>query len=169
MYVLSLQMLRKPIYALILVALTSLYAILMLFLDEFLFISPYFTVFIPLPRINIFVIDLILAFAIGFVMASSIYQFRLLRSQRNTPRRTGLVGMFTGIVAGACPCYYLFPLLSVAGSIGGFLGVIGIWLFAYQIPIKIAAIGLLAFAAYKSERTLRASCNIEGPLIRLRQ
>jgi len=162
-------MLRKPIYAFVLIALTSLYATLMLFLDEFLFISPYFTIFIPLPRLGIFLIDLILAFAIGFVMASSIYQFRLLQSQRSTPKKTGMVGMFSGIVAGACPCYYLFPLLSVAGSIGGFLGVIGIWLFAYQIPIKIAAIGLLAFAAYKSERTLRASCNIEGPLIRLQK
>ncbi len=71
-----------------------------------------------------------------------------------------MLGIFPALVAGACPCYYLVPLLAVAGGVGGVLGAVGIAFYTYQIPVKIASLALLAFVSLSLERSLAASCKV---------
>lgn len=84
-----------------------------------------------------------------------------MKAVRNDAKRQGKIGI-AGIVAaflaGACPCYYLVPLLAVAGGVGGALGTVGILFYAYQLPVKLASVVLLIFVSFSLERSIRASC-----------
>ncbi len=93
------------------------------------------------------------------VIGASVYGIRNLR-KGGSQARGGVAGILIALVAGACPCYYLLPLLAVAGGAGGALGVLGIYMNAYQLPIKILSLGLLGAVAISLERSLRASCDI---------
>ena len=68
--------------------------------------------------------------------------------------------MLAAVVAGACPCYYLVPLLALAGGAGGVLGALGIFLYNLQIPIKLLSLALLGFVLLMLERSLVAYCRI---------
>jgi hypothetical protein len=52
--------------------------------------------------------------------------------------------------------------LAVAGTIGGALGAVGILLNAFQIPIKLGALLILAVATYKLNKS--GLCKIRPPL-----
>jgi hypothetical protein len=75
--------------------------------------------------------------------------------------RAGLGGIVIAFVAGACPCYYLVPLLAVAGGAGGTLVTVGIIFEAYQIPLKLISVALLGTVMYTLERSLRAACAVK--------
>jgi hypothetical protein len=64
-----------------------------------------------------------------------------------------MLGIIAALLAGACPCYYLVPLLAVAGTVGGALGAVGILLNAFQIPIKLGAMLILVVATYKLNKS----------------
>lgn len=153
-------MLKTPVYLPIVVSVSAVFAFVLLFLDAFIFLSPYFTVFLPFERISAVAVDLVLALFTGIVMAFSIFQVRVISNQSNKKTRLGLVGAFTGVIAGACPCYYLFPLLAIAGGVGGILGTIGITFYVYQTPVKLALILGLILTLYTSERLAKSACRI---------
>jgi hypothetical protein len=93
-------------------------------------------------------------------MALSIYQVRNVPRLATNQGKAGLGGIIIAIVAGACPCYYLVPLLAVAGGAGGALAAIGILFEVYQLPIKLVSLALLGTVAFSLERSLRAMCRI---------
>jgi hypothetical protein len=72
-----------------------------------------------------------------------------------------MLGIFAALLAGACPCYYLVPLLAIAGIIGGTLGEVGILLNSFQIPIKLGALVILVVATYKLNKS--GVCKIDPP------
>jgi hypothetical protein len=121
---------------------------MLVFFDQFLFFSPYFVFYLPLSGLENFILDLILTVLTTLVLTVSIRQIVLQRGSGGASK-TGVLGIVAALMAGACPCYYLIPLLTVAGTIGGALGAVGILLNAFQLPIKLAAIAILAFATYK--------------------
>lgn len=128
------------------------YGIILLFFDQFLFFAPYFTLYIPSSAYASFVLDLTLTFFTAIVLTVSIRQIALQR-QRGSASRTGALGIVAALIAGACPCYYLAPLLAVAGAIGGTLGTLGILLNAFQTPIKLGALLILVVATYKLNKS----------------
>ena len=106
-------------------------------------------------------LDLTLATLSGIVMASSIFQIIGVPRAGKAQGKVGLMGILAAVVGGLCPCYYLVPLLAVAGGLGGALAVVGIAFYAYQIPIKLSSLALLGFVTYSLERSLRASCSVD--------
>ncbi|MDG6963391.1 MAG: hypothetical protein JRN27_03275 [Nitrososphaerota archaeon] len=90
----------------------------------------------------------------------SMYEIHTFPALKGAHRRAGLLGVAAAVVAGACPCYYLVPLLAVAGGAGGILAAFGILFSEYQIPIKLGSLALLAFTAFTQERSLRAACEL---------
>jgi hypothetical protein len=88
----------------------------------------------------------------SLVLTVSIRQI-LLQRQGGSASKTGILGIIAALVAGACPCYYLVPLIAAAGAIGGALGALGILLNVFQIPIKLGAMLILVVATYKLNKS----------------
>jgi hypothetical protein len=134
-------------YLLLSAAILVCYGIMFLFFDQFLFFAPYFTLYVPPSAYSNLALDLALTFLTAIVLTVSIRQILLQR--QGSASKTGILGIVAALVAGACPCYYLVPLLAVAGVIGGTLGALGILLNTFQIPIKLGATLILIVATYK--------------------
>ncbi len=131
---------------------------MLLYFDEFLFVAPYFTFYLPADRVATFVLDATVSALSGVVLSLSVYQVNVVHNGAKRQGRIGIAGIVAAFVAGACPCYYLVPLLAVAGGVGGALGAVGILFYAYQLPVKFASVLLLIFVSFSLERTLKASC-----------
>jgi len=147
-------------YGLLAALIFAMYGVMLLFFDQFLFFAPYFIFYVGPSGIGSFVLDVILTFLTTLVLTVSIRQL-LLQRRVGGPTKTGALGVVAALLAGACPCYYLIPLLAVAGTLGGVLGAVGILLNAFQIPIKLAATLILVLAAYKLNKS--GICKIARP------
>ena len=150
--------LRRPAYGLPSLVIATLASLAFLYLDEFYFLSPYFVAYIDPSRVQVFLLDIAISALSGIVLAASVYEVRAFPNLQGSYRRTGMAGVVAALVAGACPCYYLVPLLAVLGGVGGLLGTLGIFLYNYQVPIKLVSLGLLALTVITLERGLRAAC-----------
>ncbi|MGA3295906.1 MAG: hypothetical protein ABSD41_00480 [Candidatus Bathyarchaeia archaeon] len=139
-------------FLLLSVAIMTGYGVMLLFFDQFLFFVPYFTLYVPLSAYASLVLDLALTFLTAIVLTVSVRQI-LLQRQGGNASKTGILGIVAALVAGACPCYYLVPLLAVAGAIGSTFGALGILLNAFQIPIKLGATFILMVASYKLNKS----------------
>jgi hypothetical protein len=147
-------------YVLLSVVIMVGYGTMLLFFDSFLFFSPYFTFYVAASAYANLLLDLLLTLLTAIVLAVSIRQISL-RKQGGSASKTGMLGILAALLAGACPCYYLVPLLAVAGTIGGALGAVGILLNAFQIPIKLGAMLILVVATYKLNKA--GVCKISSP------
>ena len=139
-------------YAVLAVPILIVYGVMLLFFDQFIFFAPYFTFYVPPSGIMNLILDLVLTILTAVVLTVSVRQI-LLQRGGGKATRTGALGIVAALVAGACPCYYLIPLLTVAGTVGGALGAVGILLNAFQIPIKLVAILILLLSAYKLNKS----------------
>lgn len=147
-------------YMLLAVLILVAYGVMLFFFDQFLFFTPYLTFYVPPSGVVNFVLDLVLTVLTGMVLTVSVRQILLQRGGRGASK-TGALGIVTALLAGACPCYYLIPLLAVTGTVGGALGAVGILLNAFQIPIKLAAMLILMLATYKLDKS--GVCKIRPP------
>ena len=152
--------LRRPAYALLSLAIAAVSSLVFLYLDEFYFVSPYVVSYIDPSRVPVLLLDIGISLLSGIVLVASIYEIRTFPDLKGSYRKTGTAGVLAAFVAGACPCYYLVPLLAALGGAGGVLGALGIFLFDYQLQIKLGSVGLLAFTIFTLERGLRAACAI---------
>lgn len=157
-----LETVKTPLYVSSIILVALVYSVVLSYLDQFIFFAPYFVVYVPLTKAQNFIIDIALAILTGFVLVGSVAQIKSRGNRSNKAVRTGILGALAAIFAGACPCYYLVPLLAAAGSVGGALGAAGILLNAYQIPIKLASLTALVFVGYGLERSFRGQCMIPG-------
>lgn len=153
--------LRRRTYAVTSLLLAVVFSLSFLYLDEFIFVSPYFVVFIGLDRVPAFLLDLAISVLAGMVIVLSFYEIRTFRGLGRAYRRTGLLGIVAAFVAGACPCYYLVPLLAIAGGSGGTLAIVGVLLYDYQVQIKLSSLSLLILTAFVEERSLAAACKVQ--------
>jgi hypothetical protein len=153
------QVMKAPQYILIATLIAAAYSLLLLHFDQFIFFAPYFVFYVETAYLGSFLLDIALAILTGTVLAVSIGQIKVGRGAgRNKSVRTGIIGALVAILAGACPCYYLVPLLAVAGGLGGALGAVGILLNAYQVPVKVASLIMLLVVAYGLEVSMRKTC-----------
>lgn len=152
--------LRRPAYGLAALAIAVIFGTTFLNFDEFLFFAPYFTLYVPPGGIGMIVLDLAISILSGITIALSIFQIRNVPRIGRTQGKVGLAGIVSALLAGACPCYYLVPLLAVAGGAGGALATVGIFFDTYQLPTKILSLILLASVTFSLERSLKASCNV---------
>jgi hypothetical protein len=130
-----------------------------MFIDQFLFIAPYFVFYVPLTGVAILALDALLSILTGIVLVVSLQQVRSARSKGTA--YTGVLAIAAGLFAGACPCYYLAPALTMAAGLGGALGAIGILLNAYQLEVKTASVVLLLIVSWALEKNARTACRLE--------
>jgi hypothetical protein len=130
-----------------------------MFIDQFLFIAPYLVFYVPLTDLAILALDMLLSILTGIVLVVSLQQVRSARSKGTA--YTGVLAIVAALIAGACPCYYLVPVLTIAAGVGGALGAIGILLNAYQLEVKTASAVLLLIVSWGLEKNARMTCRLK--------
>lgn len=152
---------KRPGYAASAIGIAIPFVVIFLYFDEFLFFAPYL-IFSVLPgRIGYFVLDLSISGLSGIVLSLSLFQLLNVSRVKASGQKLGLLGIIVAFLSGACPCYYLVPLLAVAGGAGGILAFIGITLVTYQLPVKLVSVALMLLVGCSLEKSLRASCGTD--------
>lgn len=129
-------------------------------ISEFIFLEPFVISHIPSgSELSFFLIVVVSALS-GLVLAMNVYR---INAFRNTPKKKmggGILGSLIGAAAGACSCGPIgFAVISTFGAAGG---VATAFLANYEIPIRLAAIGILTFTYYVTTKSLAVECKIKN-------
>ncbi len=130
----------------------------LLLLSEYIFLEPYVTGHIPKGTEFGFSLIIILSGLSALVLPMNIYRINILK---NSTKKIGgsVFGSFVGAAAGACSCGPIgFAIISTFGSVGATSLA---FLTNYEIPIRIAAIGLLAITYFTTVRSLKIECKLK--------
>ena len=130
----------------------------LLILSEYIFLEPYVTGHIPKGTEFGFSLIIILSGLSAVVLTMNVYRINILK---NSTKKIGgsVFGSFIGAAAGACSCGPIgFAVISAFGSVGATSMA---FLTNYEIPIRLAAIGLLAVTYYTTVRSLKVECKLK--------
>lgn len=131
----------------------------LLILSEFIFLEPFIAGHIPQGTEFGFSLIVILSALSGLVLPMNVYRINILK---NSTHKIGgsVLGSFIGAAAGACSCGPIgFAIISFFGSVGATSMA---FLTNYEIPIRLAAIGLLAITYFTTVKSLRIECKLES-------
>lgn len=127
-------------------------------ISEYIFISPYLVMHVPLDGMFGFALIVIVSVLSSIVISMNVYRIRLLQ-QSKTKMGGSLFGSIIGASAGACSCGPVgFAVISTFGTIGG---VATAFLSNYEIPLRLGAIAILAYTYYSTMKTLTFECKIK--------
>jgi hypothetical protein len=125
--------------------------------DQLLFFSPTVTFYLPADAVDGFVLSTITSVLLGIVISMNVY---LVKNSRLRIGGSLLSGSSLGMLSSACAsCSSLgFTLVSAFGGAGAAVSAI---LTVYQVPLRLASIGLLVWAYYSVHSKLRNECKID--------
>lgn len=129
----------------------------LLILSEYIFLEPYVTGHIPKGTEFGFSLIIILSGLSAIVLPMNVYRINILK---NSTKKIGgsVFGSFIGAAAGACSCGPIgFAVISTFGSVGATSLT---FLTNYEIPIRLAAIGLLGITYYTTVKSLKVECKL---------
>ena len=129
----------------------------LLLVSEYVFIEPYFVGHVSPGTEFGLILIVIMAGLSGLVLPMNVYRIKMLKISRKK-MSGGVFGSVIGSAAGACGCGPVgFAIFSTFGSLGA---TASSFLTNYEIPIRLAAIGLLAITYYTTVRSLKVECKI---------
>ena len=126
--------------------------------SQFIFLSPQVMFYVSEDSMLRFSLIIIVSALSGLVISMSIYRIRQL--QENVKNSSvGFFGSIIGASAGACSCGSIgFAVASTFGTAGTTATA---FLTNYEIPLRLAAIGILAFTYYMTVKRLTTECKIQ--------
>ncbi len=129
----------------------------LLALSEYVFFEPYVVAHIPNDSEFGLALIIVLSGMSGVVMSMNLYRIQTLR--RSTRKMGGGVfGTLIGMAAGACSCGPVgFVVISTFGPIGAAASA---FVTNYEIPLRLAAIGILAVAYWTTIKSIKTECEI---------
>jgi len=129
----------------------------LLVISEYVFLDPYIIGHIPQGTELGLVLIVILSILSALVIPMNIYRINILKKSKG--KMSGSVfSSFIGSVAGACSCGPIgFAVISTFGSVGA---TALSFLTNFELPIRVGAIGLLAFTYYTTVKSLKIECSI---------
>ena len=148
----------NPKYSLLAIGIFVSMLIGLLVLSEYIFFQPFVAGHIPQGTEFGLLLIVILSGLSALVLPMNVYRINILK---NSKHKIGgsVFGSFIGAAAGACSCGPIgFALISTFGSVGATSLA---FLTNYEIPIRIAAIGLLGLTYYTTVKSLRVECKIK--------
>ena len=127
-------------------------------LSEFLFIEPFAIFHIIEDRITSFVLIVSISFMSAIVIPMNIYRIRTLR--KSAAKISGsVVGSIIGASAGICSCGPIgFSIISTFGTVAGTATA---FLTNYEIPLRLASLGLLCLVYYTTAKSISIECKIQ--------
>ena len=129
----------------------------LLVISEYLFLDPYIIGNIPQGTEFGFVLIVILSILSALVIPMNVYRINILKKSKG--KMSGSVfSSFIGSIAGACSCGPIgFAVVSTFGSVGATALA---FLTNFELPVRVGAIGLLAFTYYATVKSLKIECKI---------
>ncbi len=127
-------------------------------LSEFLFIEPFVIFNVIEDRITSFVLIISISLMSAIVIPMNIYRIRTL--QKSTTKIGGsLLGSIIGTSAGICICGPIgFSIISTFGTVAGTATA---FLTNYEIPLRLASLGLLCLVYYTTAKSISIECKIQ--------
>jgi len=127
-------------------------------LSEFLFIEPFFVIHVIEDRAFGFTLLVTISFMSAVVIPMNIYRIRTL--QKSTTKIGGsLLGSIIGASAGICSCGPIgFSIISTFGTVAGTATA---FLTNYEIPLRLASLGLLCLVYYTTAKSISVECKIQ--------
>ena len=147
----------NPLYVIIAIAIFIGLLLPLLIISEYIFLEPYLIGHVPKDSEFGLSLIVILSGLSGLVMSMNIYRVRMLRSS-SRKMGGGIFGSVIGAAAGACSCGPIgFAVISTFGTVGA---TASSFLTNYEIPIRLAAIGILCITYWTTTKSLRIECKI---------
>ena len=129
----------------------------LLVISEYIFLDPYLIGHIPQGTEFGFVLIVILSILSALVIPMNIYRINILKKSKGK-MRSSVFSSFIGSIAGACSCGPIgFAVVSTFGSVGA---TALSFLTNFELPIRVGAIGLLAFTYYTTVKSLKIECKV---------
>ena len=127
-------------------------------LSEFLFIEPFFVIHVIEDRAFGFTLLVAISFMSAVVIPMNIYRIRTL--QKSTTKIGGsLLSSIIGASAGICSCGPIgFSIISTFGTVAGTATA---FLTNYEIPLRLASLGLLCLVYYTTAKSISIECKIQ--------
>ena len=127
-------------------------------LSEFLFIEPFVIFNVIEDRTVSFVLIISISLMSAIVIPMNIYRIRTLRTS-TTKIGGGIVGSIIGASAGICSCGPIgFSIISTFGTVAGTATA---FLTNYEIPLRLASLGLLCLVYYTTAKSISIKCKIQ--------
>tara|TARA_B110000263_G_scaffold64687_1_gene55835 strand:- start:70 stop:543 length:474 start_codon:yes stop_codon:yes gene_type:complete len=144
------------LYVLIAVGIFTLLFFPLITISEFLFFEP-FTVFSIYPETTLsFLLIVILSFLSALAVSMNIYRVKLIKETKKIG--SSIVGTIIGASAGACSCGPIaFSIITTFGTVGS---IASSFLTIYEIPIRLASIGILVIVIYVTIKSLSYECKM---------
>ena len=133
--------------------------ILLFWASQFLFFDPVFAFHIPTSMGYSFVLIFVLSFLTALVVSIAVFQISNIR-KGNKKTGMGIIGSLCGIGSGICvSCSSIgFSIVTIFGSVSAsFLS----FMYIYENPIRLIAIGLLILTYFFSVKNIRNECNMK--------
>ena len=126
-------------------------------LSEFLFIEPFVILHVIEDKITSFVLIVSISFMSAVVIPMNIYRIRTL--QKSATKIGGsLLGSIIGASAGICSCGPIgFSIISTFGTVAGTATA---FLTNYEMPLRLASLGLLCLVYYTTAKSISFECKI---------
>ena len=149
----------NPKYIILALVIFTSMLIGLLILSEYIFLEPYVVSHIPSGTELGFVLIVIISALSALVLPMNI--FRIIILQKSKQKIGGsIVGSIVGAAAGACSCGPIgFAVISTFGSVGATATA---FLTNYEIPIRIAAIGILTVTYFTTVKSLKTECKLNS-------
>tara|TARA_B110001454_G_scaffold80578_1_gene77754 strand:+ start:862 stop:1335 length:474 start_codon:yes stop_codon:yes gene_type:complete len=143
-------------YILIAVGIFALLFFPLIIISEFLFFEP-FLVFSIYPETALsFSLIIILSFFSALAVSMNIYRVKLIKETRKIG--SSIIGTVIGVSAGACSCGPIaFSIITTFGTVGS---IASSFLTTYEIPIRLASIGILVLVIFVTAKSLSYECKI---------
>ena len=126
-------------------------------MSEFLFIEPFIIFHVIEDRIVSFALIVSISLMSAIVIPMNIYRIRTL--QKSMIKISGSVlGSIIGASAGICSCGPIgFSIISTFGIVAGTATA---FLTNYEIPLRLASLGLLCLVYYTTAKSISVECKI---------
>ena len=147
----------KPFYILIAIGIFFLLFLPLIIVSEFLFLEP-FLVFSIYPETTLsFSLIVTLSFLSSLAVSMNIYRVKLIKETKKMG--SSIVGTIIGASAGACSCGPIaFSVITTFGTAGS---IASSFLTLYEIPIRLASIGILIIVIFVTTKSLSHECKVE--------
>ena len=149
----------NPTYLVISLTIFTSMLVGLLFLSEYVFLTPY--VVSHLPPGTEFGLLLIVTLSILTALVIPMNIFRIIVLKRSKQKMSGSIfGSMVGSMAGACSCGPIgFAVISTFGSIGATTTA---FLTNYEIPLRLIAIAVLTVTYFTTVKSLKIECKINS-------
>ena len=145
-------------YVLIAIGIFLLLFLTLITISEFLFLQPFVTLVVYPETFVSFLLIIILSIFSAIAISLNIYRVKLIKETKKIG--SSIVGTIFGASAGVCSCGPIaFSIITTFGTAGS---IASSFLTIYEIPIRLASIGILGLVIFVTIKSLSHECKIKS-------